>query len=39
VKNQSQNLKEKLKAFENSLLRAIFGPEGRDVASGWEKMT
>ena len=28
-----------LKALDNSLLREIFGPERKDVASGWEKIT
>jgi hypothetical protein len=37
--NQSQTLSEELKAFENSLLREIFGTEGKDVVSGWEKIT
>jgi hypothetical protein len=37
--NQTQTLSEELKAFENSLLKEIFGPEGKDVVSGWEEIT
>jgi hypothetical protein len=37
--NQSQILSEEQEAFEKSLLRAVFGPEGKDVVSSWEKIT